>query len=261
MQNSYATSMRCKNCGWENPDNSVRCEKCNAPLTGSMGEHNSDNDYHSKQNTDRPLSGTVKESSVFSSPSFNDQGTKHRQSIDSSNSEDAAAPVSCPKCGYPLRPDMKVCPSCGTPLNSFKKNTPDTDSAKKCSKCGAPVKANEKFCSNCGASLRMGTVNNWANPSQSVFCTLKPIAWANEGIEHQPISYSGDTIILNRSNTDPNNNSITSKEQAALIHNGNDWFIENRSEQETTYIKVSKKTKLESGDVIILGNRLFEFKG
>lgn len=255
--------MRCKNCGWENPDNSLRCEKCNAPLSGSMGEHNNaDNDYHSKSNSERPLGGTVKESSIFPSSSFNDQGTKHRQSIDSNNSEGpTASQASCPKCGYPLRHDMKVCPSCGTPIISDKKNITDSGVKKKCLKCGAPVNSNERFCAYCGTPLRMGTVNNWANPSQGVFCTLRPLAWANEGIEHQPISYSGDTIILNRSNTDPNNNSITSKEQAALIHNGNDWFIENRSEQETTYIKVSKKTKLESGDVIILGNRLFEFKG
>ena len=80
-------------------------------------------------------------------------------------------------------------------------------------------------------------------------------------MNYQPISYSGDTIVLTRSNTDPNNNSITSKEQAVLTHDGNDWFIENKSEQETTFIKVSKKTKLTAGDVIILGNRLFEFNG
>ena len=24
--------MRCTNCGWDNPDENVRCEKCNSPL-------------------------------------------------------------------------------------------------------------------------------------------------------------------------------------------------------------------------------------
>ena len=256
--------MRCKNCGWENPDNAIRCEKCNAPLSGSMVDRDSHSgDPQPGSYSERPLSGTVKESSVFPSASVNNQGTRRRPSADSYDDVNVneSAPSTCPKCGYPLRPDMKVCPSCGTPLRNAPKNEPNAVATKKCPKCGSPVKANEKFCGNCGAPLRMGTVNNWINPSQGVFCTLKPIAWTNEGIEYQPISYSGDTIILNRSNTDPNNNSITSKEQAALIHDGNDWFIENRSEQETTYLKVSKKTKLENGDVIILGNRLFEFKG
>lgn len=32
--------MRCNNCGWENPDGSQRCEKCNAPLQGGVGNQN-----------------------------------------------------------------------------------------------------------------------------------------------------------------------------------------------------------------------------
>ena len=28
--------MECKNCGWENEPNALRCIKCNAPLQGSM---------------------------------------------------------------------------------------------------------------------------------------------------------------------------------------------------------------------------------
>jgi len=29
--------MRCKNCGWDNPNDNVKCEKCNAPLGGNAG--------------------------------------------------------------------------------------------------------------------------------------------------------------------------------------------------------------------------------
>ena len=29
--------MRCTNCGWDNADQNTRCEKCNTPLEGSMG--------------------------------------------------------------------------------------------------------------------------------------------------------------------------------------------------------------------------------
>ena len=46
-----------------------------------------------------------------------------------------------------------------------------------------------------------------------------------------------------------------------LTNDGKDWYIENKSDQETTFIKVSRKTKLEPGDIIVLGNRLFEFQG
>ena len=40
-----------------------------------------------------------------------------------------------------------------------------------------------------------------------------------------------------------------------------EWFIENRSEMHTTYIRVGEKVKIKSGDIIVLGNREFEFKG
>ena len=98
-------------------------------------------------------------------------------------------------------------------------------------------------------------------PQNGTFCTLKPIAWQGEGIDYAPLSYSGDKIILNRANTDPNNQSITSKVQAEIISENGEWYLEDRSEQQTTYIHVGRKTKLKTGDIIILGNRRFEFKG
>ena len=79
----------------------------------------------------------------------------------------------------------------------------------------------------------MGTVNPWSKPQDATFFTLKPIAWDGEGKEYTPTTHSGDTIVLNRSNTDPNNNSITSKEQAVLSREDGHWYLENRSEQKT----------------------------
>ena len=67
--------------------------------------------------------------------------------------------------------------------------------------------------------------------------------------------------MLNRANTDPNNQSITSKEQAVLTFEDGAWYLEDRSDQKTTYVHAGRKTRLESGDIIILGNRRFEFKG
>ena len=107
---------------------------------------------------------------------------------------------------------------------------------------------------------RGGTENPWANPSKDSFCTLKRLSWQSEQIQYSPVSYSGRTIVLNRRNTDANNNSITSLEQAVLTHENGEWFIENRSEQKTTLIRVDRKTKLNDGDIIVLGNRMFEFK-
>ena len=105
-----------------------------------------------------------------------------------------------------------------------------------------------------------GTVNAWDDPQGNEYCSLRPIPWSRENTEYSPISYSGQRIVLNRANTDPNNQSITSREQAVLTNDGKNWYIEDLSDQHSTMIRISRKTKLQSGDIIALGNRLFEFK-
>lgn len=159
---------------------------------------------------------------------------------------------------------MNVCPQCGTPQ---RQQATEQESArpvrkeKHCPKCGATVTAGARFCPTCGQQLRnSGTVNAWDNPQGGDYCSLRPIAWGRENTQYNAITYSGERIVLNRANTDPNNQSITSKEQAVLTNDGKDWYIEDLSEQHSTMLRVSRKTKLQSGDIIALGNRLFEFK-
>ncbi len=89
---------------------------------------------------------------------------------------------------------------------------------------------------------------------------MRRIPWQTEQATYEPVSYSGDEITLNRANTDSNNNSITSKVQAVITREGDEWYIENRSEMQTTLIRVDRKMRLQDGDVIVLGNRMFEFK-
>lgn len=238
--------MRCKNCGWENPAGNLKCEKCNAPLSGSMID--SGGSYHEESmshNVDS-LKATVRENVVFSDITSSPIGTKV-----------------CATCGYELSDGTKVCPACGSPVSDsvggrVKEQKKDKS---KCPKCGNELAPGARFCPQCGQALRMGTVGAWDNPLHDEFCTLKPIAWTKEEITYNPISYSGQVIVLNRENTDPNNQTITSKEQAVLTHENGSWYLEDRSETKSTMIRVSKKTKLESGDIIALGNRLFEFKG
>lgn len=239
--------MRCKNCGWENDDNSLKCVKCNAPLTGSMASHQPS--PSPRRAAENPLMGTVKESAVFNDP-YSSAARPFPEAVEPAPSPAQSRPTGCPKCGYPVNPDFKSCPNCGYSFSTGA-DVP-----------GVPGPAGAAADKPAAAGKKMmGTVNNWLNPGQGVFCTLKPVAWVNEGIEYQPKTYSGDQIVLNRANTDPENQTITSQEQAVLSHDGENWYIENKSSQETTFIKVSRKTRLESGDIIILGNRLFEFKG
>lgn len=241
--------MRCKNCGWENPDGQEKCEKCHGTLVDAAPEHKPTTPV-----SDR-MRSTVAEGVIFDTPVH------------------GGAPKTCPKCGYPVSDTSTSCPNCNHELQP----APTTRQMIKCKSCGAELDATAKFCPNCGAPTSedspkprriqrsaMGTVMGGpvSGPSSAnKFCTLRPIAWDGEDVNYNPITYSGDTIILNRANTDANNNSITSREQAILTCEDGEWFIENRSDLRTTFIRVNGKVKLTSGDIIVLGNREFEFKG
>ena len=66
--------------------------------------------------------------------------------------------------------------------------------------------------------------------------------------------------ILNRENTEQDNRTITSKEQAELICEDGKWYVLNRSELGSTYLEANRKLALEPGDVIVLGDRRFKFE-
>jgi len=150
----------------------------------------------------------------------------------------------CPNCGYPISIGISVCPACQAPI----------------SQNGQPQSRSYNSPNSRQPNPRGGTINPWSTPSEDSFCTLRRIPWQNERVSYEPVSYSGDSIVLNRANTDANNNSITSREQALISYENGEWFIENKSNLQTTLIRVDRKLKLEDGDVIVLGNRMFEFR-
>ncbi len=218
--------MRCKNCGWENPDNQTKCEKCHSSLvdTGTV--------YNHAPSATGGLKGTVAEKVVFADEQ---QGYAPAP----------GGPKTCPKCGYPVSDNSTSCPNCFHELIA----TPTA----------AEVKSRPHIQRNTQGTVLGGPV---VGPSAvTIFCTLRPIAWAGEEVNYNPVTYSGDQVVLNRANTDANNNSITSHEQAVITCENGEWYIENRSDLRTTFIRVNGKVKLTDGDIIVLGNREFEFKG
>lgn len=245
--------MRCNNCGWENAPGNAKCEKCNAPLKGSMvGPSPQVTPQPSPQSNsgsvNTPLRGTLNERDAFGGGSSSGNGIN----IKKGNNK-------CPKCGYLVSSNMNTCPSCGTSLNVNSNN--GGTQAKVCSGCGAQLVSGAQFCSQCGRPVKMGTVNSGPQVGGGSFFTLRPIPWDKETVQYQPITYSGNSINLNRDNTDPNNTSITSKLQAVITNVNGQWYIEDKSAFQSTLIHVRGKVKLQDGDIIILGNRKFEFKG
>lgn len=158
--------MRCKNCGWDNPDGSLKCQKCNAPLKGSML-------YVPMTEQETP----------------------------------ADAPVD------------------------------------------APEEAPE------GAVSEAATVM----PKRKGKCTLTLLPEEGERIEAQTLSFEGKEVELNRANTEKDNNTITSKVQAVLTFEGKHWYIQDKSTLKTTYVQAGSKIQLQPGDIVVLGDRRFEF--
>ena len=91
-------------------------------------------------------------------------------------------------------------------------------------------------------------------------CVLKPLD-ENDKVAGEAISfeYNGSPVSLNRNNLDPENNTITSKTQAALTYNEGKWIIENFSQYKTTYLQIIRPTSIQKGDILVFGNKRFLF--
>lgn len=247
--------MRCKNCGWPNKPQVKVCVKCHAPLDASEDVQDGLPPVDIPPSTDdTTLKRTVMETDVFGSQS--NPSTRHEESHDGTTK-------TCPKCGYALRPNVSKCPNCNYPLkpegqkssygdHNHDHNDGHSDSLRR------PTRHNN---SNANMGKMGGTVNPWMmnNMELDPSFVLKPIKRMNERKEFEELVYDGREVVLNRDNTESNNSSITSHEQAIVTRVDGRWFIEDRSEQKTTFVQASGKIELHEGDIILLGNRMFEF--
>lgn len=106
-----------------------------------------------------------------------------------------------------------------------------------------------------------GTVNVWTEGGIGVTPSfiLSPVKRNGERHDPEDVELEGDEVSLNRENTDPGNMSITSRVQAVITRKDDQWYIEDKSEQKTTFVQASSPQLLKDGDIILLGNRLFVF--
>lgn len=252
--------MRCKNCGWPNKPGESACVKCHTPLMPSYDQLDPSNGAEMSQSS-RPLSKTVLEGAVFDEKRQNDNPQGNSERANSGNSVNSDTLTNCPKCGYPLRAGVEKCPNCRFLLVP---NQQPQDQECPRSHNGmedAPMRRQTRVASaNETKGNYKGTVNPYmmsleADPT----FTLKPIRRMDERHDFAEQEYEGDEVVLNRDNTERNNLSITSKQQAVVTNIDGRWFIEDKSEQKTTFVQASCKTELHDGDIILLGNRMFQF--
>ena len=205
---------------------------------------------------------------------------------------------SCPYCGYPVMGNFTSCPNCGATLSQGQPQQPasyaqqtviqqpaqqplqtaspmphtgtrkhdnvdfDIDEEVKCDKCGTMVSIDFKFCPKCGERIHQKTIqvrrHKAAPPAPHCHLTLIP----EEDEQLTPVKrdYEGAAVTLTRENTEPDNRTITSKEQAELSFEDGKWFLLNKSELGSTYLEANRKLELQPGDVVVLGDRRFKFE-
>lgn len=152
---------------------------------------------------------------------FNPHATVREIPIDETVAE-------CPVCGYPL--ENGECSACG-----YKDGNDSPEDPRKTIRPRRKVEKEGEF-------------------------KLLPISEETGMPEGDELSFNGNNVVLNRDNTDPNNSTITSQEQASLSFENGKWCIEDKSEYKTTFVQASRKIELQSGDLILLGNQLYRFE-
>lgn len=242
--------MRCKNCGWPNKPQVKVCVKCHAPLDASDDVQNNYLQENSPIHSEQNLKKTVMEAEFFGNTA----------DAKLSSVKEAPTATVCPKCGYALRPNVSKCPNCGFSVkqenasyddNINSEHKEERDSIRRPTKMDDLGKKDVKY---------NGTVNPYMmNIEIEPLFYLKPLKRMNERKDLEELEFEGREVVLNRDNTESNNASITSHEQAVITKIDGHWYIEDKSEQRTTFVQAGCKIELHDGDIILMGNRMFEF--
>lgn len=135
-----------------------------------------------------------------------------------------------------------------------------------CHECGSKIAITCSFCPNCGVRVHRPTIRRQikniteTEPETKPHCSLTIIPEEEENILPKRFEYEGNSIILNRENTEMSNRTITSKEQAEIVFDDGHWYLLDRSMLQTTYIQVNRKIEIIPDDIIVLGDRRFKFE-
>lgn len=230
--------MICQFCGTINQSDREKCKQCNRPLSGSTNIKNNMtmNENNEKPTNRQPEHMFDSKSSIHPSVhKFNPKETVRETSINVND----ANPDICPECAYELV--NGVCSFCGYGVK--KEEEVETEQINR-------VAVNVKQTMR---PVRKGEKNN-------VFALI-PISEETGMPEGEALNYEGENIVLSRDNTDPQNKTITSHEQAVVTFENGKWFIEDHSEYKTTFVQAARKTELQKGDLILLGTQLYRIEG
>ncbi len=221
--------IRCNFCGWDNPEGVDICEKCHKPLHKENTESSSS--FEKKMDDQATRRQCQNDISVL-------KATVNEQ-VSFEKNEQSEEAKKCPECGYIL--EEGICPNCGY-----------NDSIR----CDNEEVSAER--SKTDKKVTVAPDRKEKKEGKKYRFVLTPISESGEP-EGDLIDFSGSVVSLNRDNTDPENATITSQVQALISNKDGSWFIEDKSELKTTFVRAARETELKNGDFILLGNQLYRF--
>lgn len=190
----------------------------------------------------------------------------------------------CQFCGWPNPQANTTCEKCGSPLDG-KGATVAKAAERPVAEAEAPAKAPAKEPKEEAAPVskrvtlsktqvwHKGTLkpNRRKSPRQAAAAaqpakvdttgkfSLMMMPDDDEDFMPYARQFEGHEVVLNRANTEGTNKTITGKEQAVLLNIDNKWYIEDHSEMKTTFVRSGHRIELHSGDMILMGDRVFRF--
>lgn len=135
--------------------------------------------------------------------------------------------------------------------------------SKQCESCKNYVlAANQMVCPNCGHdhSQVVKKGNNTMSFDQFKYQSKLGFKLIPHNGEDDAIEFEGGEALLNRSNIDPTDMSISAESHAQIYFQDGKWMIENKSSNEALFLQVKEGVEIKPGTVIIIGqSKVFTF--
>lgn len=221
--------MRCKRCGWMNPDGAETCLKCEASLTSST------------YTPPVPQASTPEE-----------QEEKKTMVVQRSAPSEAPKNVKlhCPNCGYPVWSNMSICPQCKYPLEHS--DSTDGNDIKPEEPTPTPPQQSD----DTDDSLKK-TINPFLSPRveekplSGPKITLSSGNLSEKGKEPQSRVLHGKEIRLNAEGETTEDPQET---QTVITLEDGQWYIEDKGEVKSTLVLASRRIPIQTGDIFIIND-------
>lgn len=244
---------RCNNCGWgENPDTNTRCEKCNGLLDGNTAV---DNYSGGCGNTMGDNAVNLKKTVMEANAGYANVSS-HQQTQRKTNYRDITKvePGTCPECGYPMRKGGRTCPQCHTVIEGYAEEVipQRVSTPRQQEESVRPVHVQGSSSNEFRKTIAPGR-----HKRNKINLTALNAYDENDFVP-LALTFSDERNLLKRDNVEADNPTISRNEHAMLSLEDGKWYLENRSSGLATSLVLTKKHELQPGDIVIIGDRVFE---